>query len=105
MLNHTAEFSFDQLLLASLAGVAVLFIAYLFRLQIREIRKKHRIAHAGLRFGLIQEITAAKRPLAAASQDTFIAASLGSAIVLSRDTGSHLGTLPAKTVAVSYRWN
>jgi hypothetical protein len=104
MLSHyyglSGEFALD-----ALAALALLFIGYLLRLQIRQIRRKRREHQEGLRFGLIQDVTALERPLAAHSTAGVCPTDFASIIVPGRDTGSRLWTAAAKTAVFNHQWN
>ena len=104
MLSHYCGL-LAEFLLNSVAVLALLFVGYLLRLQLQTARRRRRIAEKGLRFGLIQELTVSKRPLAAASPLSQAPPGYTSAIVPGRDTGSRIVTLRASTVAGQYLWN
>jgi hypothetical protein len=104
MLSHYCGL-LAEFLLNSVAVLALLFVGYLLRLQLQAARRRRRMAEKGLRFGLIQDLTVSKRPLAAASPLAGASASFTSTIVPARDTGSRILTIRAATVAGQYSWN
>jgi hypothetical protein len=108
MLNHFYGL-FGELVLDSLAAAALLFVGYLLRLQIRQVRRRRRDSKKGLQFGLVQDVTVLKRPLAAHPIHNVplphFTTTTVSTNVLGQDIASRIWTDSPKPAAFSNRWN
>jgi len=90
--------------MSTLTLSAVLLAGCLLRRQFQEIRRKRRMAAKGLRFGLIQQISASRRPLAAAPLKVTVV-EIDPADVPSRDSGAKILTIFMPEAPVDPQWN
>jgi len=104
MLRHFCEW-LSGFALSTLALSAVLFAVYRLRLQFHEIRRRRQKAEKGLRFGLIQEVSASKRPLAAAAPIKIAVVEVDPADVSSRDSGAKILTIFVPQAPFDPQWN
>ncbi len=80
-------------------------VVYLVRLQIRQILKNRLMTEKGLEFGMIQNVTGQKRPLAKISAQLLTQTQTVTAAVPALDISSKRWTASTPVVIPTYRWN
>jgi hypothetical protein len=101
--NHYT--SFGQLFLGFFALLSLWIVAYLIRLQFRQIRKNRRMAEKGLEFGLIQNVTGSTRPVVKIPAPVLTQAHSVTATVSALGISYKRWTGSAEIGAPTHRWN
>ena len=98
--------SSDDLILGMVVFLVLLFVGYLFRLQIKQVRGNNRVSSEKLRSGLIQDVTGSPRPKAARNLSPVLTLpTTGTATASGLDMDSKRWTGTPLPEAAAYHWN